>query len=141
MCGDGYIEVFVDNITAKGFAGISLRESQAAGAKKVEIGTDNVARIIRAARVIDGYPAFPQELISFDKFWLKIERTGNSFRASASTDGVSYTPYLFQTIMMGECLEAGLWAYSLLLCCSPAIEVLVLQLVPVLLLPTDSMNP
>ncbi len=112
LCGDGYIEVFVDNITAKGFAGISLRESQAAGAKKVEIGTDNVARIIRAARVIDGYPAFPQELISFDKFWLKIERTGNTFRASASTDGVSYTPYLFQTIMMGECLEAGLWAYS-----------------------------
>ncbi len=112
LCRDGYIEVFVDNIIGKGFAGISLRESQSPGAKKVEIGTDNVARIIRAARVIDGYPAFPQEIVSMDKFWLKIERTGNVFRASASTDGVSYTPYLFQSIMMGECLEAGLWAYS-----------------------------
>lgn len=112
LCGDGYIEVFVENITNKGFAGVGLRESQAPGAKKVEIGTDKVSRVTRAVRVIDNYPAYPQELVSFDKYWLKIERTGNSFRASASTDGISYTPYLLQSIAMGECLEAGLWATS-----------------------------
>ncbi len=112
LCGDGYIEVFVDNITNKGIGGIQLRESTAPGSKKVEIATDRVARLFRSVRVLDNYPAFPQQILSFDKFWLKIERTGNTFRASASVDGVMYIPYVFQTVQMDECLVAGMFATS-----------------------------
>lgn len=112
LCGDGYIEVFVDNITNKGIGGIQLRESTAPGSKKVEIATDRVARLFRSVRVVDNYPAFPQQILSFDKFWLKIERTGNTFKASASVDGVMYIPYVFQTVQMSECLVAGMFATS-----------------------------
>lgn len=112
LCGDGYIKVFVEDIASKGIAGIQLRESEAPGAKKVEIATDLAARIFKAVRVLDNYPAFPQEVFSTDKFWLKIERMGNVFRASASVDDVTYIPYLFQSVNMGECLTAGMFVTS-----------------------------
>ncbi len=112
LCGDGSIKVFVDDISAKGIAGIQLRESVAPGSKKVEISTDRIARLFRAVRVLDDYPAFPQQILSFDKFWLKIERTGNTFRAFASVDDVNYIPYVFQTIQMEECLVAGMFTTS-----------------------------
>ncbi len=112
LCGDGYIKAFVEDISNKGIAGVALRETVDPGSKKVELGTDRVSRLFRTVRVLEDYPAFPQMVISYDKFWLKIERTGNTFRALASVDDITYIPYLFQTVQMDECLTAGLWANS-----------------------------
>jgi hypothetical protein len=112
MCGDGYIKAYVDNVSGDGYAGIELRNSIDPGAKKVAIGTNTVNRIIRIARVLDNYPAWPQQVYSLDKFWMKIERSGNFFRAYVSADDVTYIPYLFQAIQMDECTQVGLFVYS-----------------------------
>ena len=112
MCGDGYIKAYVDQINGHAYAGVELRNSIAANAKKVAMGTNTVNRLIRIARVLENYPAWPQQVFSLDKFWVKIERSGNIFRAYASPDDVIYFPYLFQFIPMDECTQVGLFVYS-----------------------------
>ena len=112
LCGNGYIKALVDNVNGNGFAGIQMRDDLMQGAKKVDISTNMVNRLGRSYRFADNYPAYPQEIYSLDKFWLKIERTGNVFRAYASADDVTYIPYLYVSIQMGACLEVGMFVYS-----------------------------
>lgn len=112
LCGNGYIKALVDNVNGDGFAGIQMRDDLMAGAKKVDISTNTVNRLRRSYRYFENYPAFPQEVYSLDKFWLKIERTGNVFRAYASADDVTYFPYLYISVSMGACLEVGMFVYS-----------------------------
>ena len=113
LCGDGYIEAFIENIDGNGFAGVMMRNSLVIGAKKIALGTNTINKLRRELRAIDNYPAWPMELISFDKFWLKIERNGMVFQASASVDGLTYIPYMTQSILMDDCIEVGLYTYSL----------------------------
>ena len=42
LCGDGEITVFVSGVQGTGYAGIMMRESAGAGARKVAIGTNGV---------------------------------------------------------------------------------------------------
>jgi hypothetical protein len=100
LCGDGYIKALVSNIDGNGFAGIMLRNSLEEGAKKIAISTNGIDRVKKEARVLDNYPAWPQEVLSYDKIWLKIERTGFYFKAYASADDITYTPFIYQAIQM-----------------------------------------
>ena len=112
LCGDGYIKALVTNVDGNGFAGVELRNSLDPGAKKIGIGTNTVTKILRMARILDNYPAWPQEMFSLDKFWVKIERNGPYFKALASADDITYIPYLFQAIQMDDCTQVGLFVYS-----------------------------
>lgn len=110
VCGNSSITAYVSNINGNGTAGITMRESTAASSKKVEISTNGIDQLFKTIRINDNYPGFPQQVYSFDKYWLKIERTGFLFKASASVDNINYIPLIFQYIQMGECLEVGLFA-------------------------------
>ncbi|MCH2081171.1 MAG: T9SS type A sorting domain-containing protein [Saprospiraceae bacterium] len=113
LCGNGVIEAYVRKIDGDGYAGIAMRESIDPGARKVGIATNRINRILKEIRVFPNYPAFPQQLFSYDKFWLKLERLNNTFfRAYASTNGINYTPFISQGIQMTGCLEIGLYVYS-----------------------------
>jgi hypothetical protein len=112
LCGDGYIKALVSNIDGNGFAGIMLRNGLEEGAKKIAISTNMMDRVKKEVRVIDNYPAWPQEVLSYDKIWLKIERTGFYFKAYASADDITYIPFIYQAIQMDDCLNAGLFIQS-----------------------------
>ena len=112
LCGDGYIKALVTNVSGNGFAGVELRNDLDPSSAKIAVGTNTINRVIRIARVLDGYPAWPQEFYSLDKFWVKIERSGPYFRALVSSDDVIYTPVLFQAIQMDACTQVGLFVYS-----------------------------
>ena len=121
LSGDGTIKAYVENMSGNGFAGIQMRESTAEDARKIMIGTNEVIqnygffynKIVRAARISPGWGAFPTELNSFPaRLWLKIERSGDNFRAYASTDDITYVPYLAQSIKMDEDIKVGLFVYS-----------------------------
>lgn len=113
LCGDGAIIAEVTNIEGSGFAGVMLRETKAPGAPMLAIGTNRINRIRKEVRMMDGYPAWPQELVSYDKFWLKLVRSGNMFQGFASVDGSNWVLYINQQIMMDEnCIEAGIYLYS-----------------------------
>ncbi|MEN0005849.1 MAG: T9SS type A sorting domain-containing protein, partial [Bacteroidota bacterium] len=112
LCGDGEIIAQVTGISGTGFAGVMLRESEMADAKKMALGTNTVDRLRREVRVIDGYPSSAAEILSLNQFWIRITRSGDVFSAFASTDGVFWQPYLSQVIIMGGCIRAGLYTYS-----------------------------
>ncbi|MEN0003324.1 MAG: T9SS type A sorting domain-containing protein [Bacteroidota bacterium] len=112
LCGDGEIFALVSGLDGTGFAGVQVRASEEVGAEKVAIGTNMVDRIRKEIRVLNGYPAYPQPIASFDQFWVRIVRAGDSFFGSASIDGVFWTPYIAQNILMPECVLVGLYTYG-----------------------------
>ncbi|MEN0003636.1 MAG: lamin tail domain-containing protein [Bacteroidota bacterium] len=112
LCGDGEITAQVTDVQGTGFAGVMMRETEAPGAKKVALGTNAVNRLRKEVRVIDGYPSSAAPIASFNQFWVRVVRSGNTFSAFASTDGVFWQPYISQVVIMDECIVVGLFTYS-----------------------------
>lgn len=113
LCGDGEIVAHVTNVEGTGFAGVMMRDSEDPAAPMVALGTNAINRVRKEVRTLPGYPAFPQSVLAYDQFWVRIIRTGNQFMASASTDGVSWVPYVSQQIMMSNtCIRVGIYTYS-----------------------------
>lgn len=109
ICGNGSITTQVNAIAgAAGWAGVIMRESNAPGAKKVQLTTNRINFRRREFRMNTNGPANPQHTPSQNRFWLRIERQGNQFRCFTSSNGVSWTPAGVSTISMGACIEIGL---------------------------------
>jgi streptogramin lyase len=109
LCGDGFIKAHIDNILGDGFAGIQARETNALGAKKVALSTNTINKIKKEIRIFENYPSYPQYANSFNKSWLKIERTNNVFIGSISIDDAFYQPFIFQSVQMSDCILVGLF--------------------------------
>lgn len=113
LCGDGEIVARVSDVSGTGFAGVMMRDSEAPNAPFMAMGTNGVNKVLKQVRILPGYPAFPQFVLSYDQFWVRIVRSGNQLMGFASTDGVSWTPYLNQQVFMSNyCLRVGLFTYS-----------------------------
>jgi len=54
------------------------------------------------------YPALPQPQVNFPNTWLRLQRTGNTFIGSSSTDGVWWTEFARQTLALSPTLYLGL---------------------------------
>ncbi len=109
ICGDGEIIAHVTSISGGlGQAGVTMRESNAAGAKKVELTTSLGNFTTRAIRTVTNGPAFPQQIMGFNRFWLRLTRSGNQFIGYTSTDGISWSVALFANVSMNSCIEVGL---------------------------------
>lgn len=113
ICGDVTIIAEVTNVSANAYGGIMIREDGMPGARKMAIATNTIDRLLKEVRVAPNYPAFPQQSLSYDKFWLKIEKSnGFLFKGSVSVDGVNYIPFINQAIQMSACTQVGLYVYS-----------------------------
>ncbi len=111
LCGDGEIIAHVTNInpSGQGWAGITMRESEAPGAKKVELLV-NLGNIIRRAiRTTTNGFAYPGQFYRPQATWLKIVRSGNLFVGYASSNGVTWQNVLVVNIPMSPCIQAGLF--------------------------------
>lgn len=111
LCGDGSITAQVSGLSGgAAFAGIMMRESNAVGAKKVQLminRSSNIAR--REVRYTSGGQAFPAEFSSpATRTWLRIERIGHNFRAYTSMDGLSWWYVMNVHVPMNSCIEMGL---------------------------------
>ncbi|MEM9930868.1 MAG: T9SS type A sorting domain-containing protein, partial [Bacteroidota bacterium] len=113
ICGDGSIIAKVTSVTGGGFAGIMIRENLNPGARMISVGTNLINRVQRRVRVLPNYPAWPQQVYSLDKVWLRIDRMGFLFRAYIAEDAGgapgTWIPYLSQYIQMGECAQVGIY--------------------------------
>jgi hypothetical protein len=112
LCGDGEIIALVKDVQGDGYGGLMIRETEAPNARKVALSTNRVSKLLKEVRVLDSYPAWPQQVFSLDKFWIKINRTGSIFKAYASVDGTNWIPYIFQNMQMDACVRVGLFTYS-----------------------------
>ncbi len=109
LCGDGSITAQVTSMSGAGWAGIIMRESNAAGAKKVQLMTNLASNLSRREiRTTTNGMANIQQFPAQNRFWLRIVRQGSQFTGFHSVDGIQWT-FIFATNMtMNACLEIGL---------------------------------
>jgi regulation of enolase protein 1 (concanavalin A-like superfamily) len=112
LCGDGSITAQVTDIsgTALGWAGVVMRESNAAGAKKAQLTTNlsNFSR--REFRTTTNGAANPQQFPSQNRYWLRLVRAGDQFSMSVSANGLAWYFVGAQNVPMNSCIQVGLVA-------------------------------
>ena len=110
LCGNGSITALVIgiNLLANGWAGIMMRESNAAGAKKAQLMTNLSQFSRREFRTATNGQAFPQQFPSQNRYWLRIVRSGNQFTMYVSPNGMAWYVAGAQNIVMQSCIEIGL---------------------------------
>ena len=110
LCGNGSITALVASINGNGWAGVVMRESNAPGAKKAQLMTNLSQFHRREFRTAANGQAFPQQIPSNGRYWLRIVRAGNQFSMFASPNGTSWFLIGSQSIIMGNCIDMGLVA-------------------------------
>jgi regulation of enolase protein 1 (concanavalin A-like superfamily) len=112
LCGDGSITAEVTGIsgTALGWAGVVMRESNAAGAKKAQLMTNLSSFSRREFRTTTGGAAIPQQFPSQDRYWLRLVRAGNQFSMYVSANGLAWYFVGAQNVPMNSCIQVGLVA-------------------------------
>ncbi len=110
LCGDGEITAQVTSLSSinLGWAGITMRESDAADAKKVQLTTSLSNMVRREVRYTTGGQAYPQQLFAFNRSWLRLQRIGNQFLGYASTNGVNWNLVMAVNVPMNSCIQLGL---------------------------------
>ena len=111
LCGDGSITAQVIGLDgAQPYAGITMRESNDPGSKKVQLMINRISNILRReVRTTTGAQCFPTEFSSpCERTWLRIVRTGNIFRGYTSQDGVTWWYVMQVHVPMNSCIEIGL---------------------------------
>lgn len=109
LCGNGSITAKVNNMGGSGWAGVVMRESNAAGAKKVQLMTNlgsNLTR--REVRTTTNGASQPQQFPAQNRQWLRIVRSGNQFTGYASANGIQWYPEVVATVPMNSCIQIGL---------------------------------
>ncbi|MBX2927129.1 MAG: T9SS type A sorting domain-containing protein [Saprospiraceae bacterium] len=110
LCGDGSITAQVTDIsgTALGWAGVVMRESNAAGAKKAQLMTNLSTLSRREFRTTTNGAANPQQFPSQSRYWLRIVRAGSQFSMYVSPNGLAWYFVGAQNIPMNACIQVGL---------------------------------
>ncbi|MBX2929635.1 MAG: HYR domain-containing protein [Saprospiraceae bacterium] len=108
LCGDGSITAQVTSINGNGWAGVVMRESNAAGAKKAQLMTNLSSLSRREFRTTTNGAANPQQFPSQDRYWLRITRAGNQFSMYVSPNGAAWYFVGAQNIPMNSCIQMGL---------------------------------
>ncbi|MBX2929629.1 MAG: DUF3616 domain-containing protein [Saprospiraceae bacterium] len=112
LCGDGSITAQVTSIsgTTLGWAGIVMRESNAAGAKKAQLMTNLSSLSRREFRSTTNGAANPQQFPSQNRYWLRLVRAGDQFSMYVSPNGAAWYFVGVQNIPMNACIQMGLVA-------------------------------
>ncbi|HMQ59570.1 MAG TPA: T9SS type A sorting domain-containing protein [Flavilitoribacter sp.] len=110
LCGNGSITAHVAGLTLPGFAGITMRETDAPGAKKVALVYQGGNVLARSVRVVTGGASYPSYIPTPGSRWLRIVRTGNTFQGYHSANGVNWIYSFAVVIPMSSCIQIGLTA-------------------------------
>ena len=108
LCGDGEIIAEIQSVDGNGWAGISMRESTNPDAKMLQMLIDGVFLTQRQMRTSTGGLAYKHQFQTQGKNWLRLTRSGNTFGAYHSSDGINWSAVLVTTISMSECIPVGL---------------------------------
>lgn len=113
LCGNSSITAHVSDVQ-NGWGGIMMRESLAAGSKKVGLkvdfspsGSNSLIREIRmTTNGVEQQQSFP---IPPGHTWLRLTRNGSIFQGLTSSDGVNWTVRFSASMSMNNCLLTGLF--------------------------------
>src|SRR5690606_31531934 len=78
------------------------------GAKKIQLTTNlsNFSR--REIRAITNGPSAPQQFPSFNRYWLRLVRQGNTFIGYTSPNGTNWYQVMVVNIEMNQCIDMGM---------------------------------
>lgn len=113
LCGNGSLTAHVTGISGSslGWAGLTMRESNAGGAKKVQLMTNRNSNISRReVRSTTNGTSYPQQFPAQNRFWLRLVRQGNQFVGYTSHNGANWFQVMAATVSMNNCIEIGLIA-------------------------------
>lgn len=110
LCGNGSLTARVTNISGDpyGWGGITMRESNDQGSKKVQLMTNLSYLSRRETRFTTGGTSYPQQFPSNERYWLRLTRTGTQITGHVSPNGTNWFLVMAQTVNMNNCLEIGL---------------------------------
>lgn len=108
LCGNGELIAEVTGVAGNGWAGIAMREGSGVSEKMLQLMIDGSFLTRRELRVSTGGTAFSHLFQTQGKNWLRLTRSGNTFGAYHSSDGVSWQPVLVTNIAMTNCIQIGL---------------------------------
>lgn len=110
LCGNGSLTVQVTGISGTdAWAGIIMRETNAPGAKKIQLTTNLTSNLTRReVRTQTNGAAVPQNVSALNRFWLRIVRQGNQFIGYTSPNGTQWFHSMTANITMANCIEIGM---------------------------------
>lgn len=111
LCGNGQLTVKVSGLTG-GYAGLFVRESSAAGARKGAIMTQLGSTLQRQIRSITNSFQTTASITASGHQWLRITRTSTHVYSYWSTNGTSWNLAFFTPLAMTDCVVIGMAAYS-----------------------------
>lgn len=112
VTGDGVVEAQVAQIEATDFwakAGVMIRESLAPGSRNAFafLTPAHHGVVAQARTATNGETTSAAGPLRNAPYWVRLRRTGTTFTASASPDGVTWTTYATFTIPMGATAYFG----------------------------------
>ncbi|MBX2876324.1 MAG: hypothetical protein KTR30_29660, partial [Saprospiraceae bacterium] len=113
LCGDGEIIVHVDAINPYARAGVVMMESSDPGARLVALVIDLSPRVRTEYRVNTNGALSSKNKNRSGVDWLRIVRTGNTFKTYTSTDGDYWKKaHTIEYESFEDCIEVGLITYT-----------------------------
>lgn len=115
LCGNGEIIARIASVGPPGAAaGVMMRETLQPGSKKAALKTNHNSVVLRDVRFSTNLQTTFQQYPNpgFHK-WLRVVRQGNSFLGYSSANGVNWEPRFVANILMGQCIEVGLFVESI----------------------------
>jgi len=111
LCGNGSIQAQVTSINGLGWAGISIRESNAPGAKKVHLLTNRAMEHRREIRSMTNGSCIPAHWSALQRYWLRLVRNNNQIIGYVSPNGVNWYQAMVANVAMNQCVEVGLMTF------------------------------
>lgn len=108
ICGDAEVIAHIAQVEGTGWAGITMREGLGASDKMLQLMVDGVSMSRRELRQSTGAIAFAHQFPTQGKNWLRLTRSGNTFGAYHSVDGINWQAVLITNIPMTSCIEVGM---------------------------------
>jgi regulation of enolase protein 1 (concanavalin A-like superfamily) len=114
LCGDGSITTLVNqaSMSSNALAGLIMRETTMAGAKKTQLTINKAGMSSSSFRDVNNASATFLANAHINHFWLRITRTGNVFSTFVSLDGTTWKPVGTKTIPMASCINMGLIVHT-----------------------------
>ncbi|MDZ4703396.1 MAG: hypothetical protein SH848_05675 [Saprospiraceae bacterium] len=111
LCGNGQRIAKVSALSG-GYAGLFVRESNAAGARKGAIMTQKGSTVFRHMRSTTNGLQLQASYMASGHQWLKINRSGTQVIGSWSTNGTSWNVAFNTALSMTDCVVIGMAAFS-----------------------------
>jgi len=114
MCGNGFIQAKLENVTNGGWGGLMFRESLAAGSKKIAIRSQLTTAVVRDLRATtNGFAQQQQFPRPNTPQWMRLSRNGNIFTGEVSVDGSNWDVVFVTTLVLPNCIQVGLFTQSI----------------------------